>query len=42
MNTDNAFTVYLLPSLVIEKELTNIEQEAGAMLDLIIKALQSS
>lgn len=37
----NAFTAYLLPSLVVEKELDHINKEAEAMLELIIKALST-
>ncbi|MDF2566062.1 MAG: Bacterial regulatory protein tetR family [Massilibacillus sp.] len=35
----NAFAVYLLPSLILEKEFEHIYKEAEAMLELIIKAL---
>lgn len=35
----SAFTAYLLPSLILEKELEQINKEAEAMLEFIIKAL---
>lgn len=35
----NAFTAYLLPSLILEKEFEQINREAEYMLELIIKAL---
>lgn len=37
----NAFTAYLLPSLILEKEFEQINREAEYMLELIIKALST-
>jgi len=37
----SAFTAYLLPSLILEKEFEQINKEAEAMLEFIIKALST-
>lgn len=37
----NAFTAYLLPSLILEKEFEQINREAEYMLELIIKAFST-
>ncbi|WP_110953419.1 TetR/AcrR family transcriptional regulator [Anaerosinus massiliensis] len=37
----NAFTVYLLPSLILEKEFIHIYEESECMLEFILKALSA-